>query len=191
MRGPEVRAPRAGNCFSLQAHRPIVCLGINPIIAWHIVSGVAGVKADSGGMLVWTNGEAMLRLVLLLAVLGLFAIVWWAIRLARHTHGQRVTTGGQGMIGLIGRVETPLEPSAPPGKVFVHGELWLARSALRLLPGTPVRVTRIDGLTIDVEPLHPDRLMIGATLRSVVDHPQPAAQPAAQPLEAGEGESHD
>ena len=147
------------------------------------MSGVAGVKADSGGISVSTDGEAMLRLVLLLAGMGLFALVWWAIRLTRHTHGHRITTGDQGMIGLIGRVETPLEPFEEPGQVFVHGELWRARSRLRLPAGTAVRVTRVDGLTIDVEPLHPERLLGGVPPRSVVDHPQPER--------LGEGVRHD
>ncbi len=137
----------------------------------------------------------MLRLVLLLAGLGLFALVWWAIRMAWHTQGHRVTTGDQGMIGLIGRVETPLEPTAEPGKVFVHGELWRARSGLRLPPGAVVRVTRVDGLTIDVEPLYPERFLHGAPPRSVVDHPQPADHPNGSRFrsgeEIGEGERHD
>ena len=167
--GPEARAPRVGNSFNLPAHRPIVCLGINHIIARSIMSCVAGLKADSGGISVSTDGEAMLRLVLLLAGLGLFALVWWAIRMAWHTQGHRVTTGDQGMIGLIGRVETPLGPFGEPGRVFVHGEIWRAHSALRLPPGIDVRVTRVDGLTIEVEPLHPDRLLGGLTPPSIVD----------------------
>ena len=130
---------------------------------------MAGVKADSGRGSVSTDGEAMLQLVLLLAGFGLFLLVWWAIRLALHTHGHRVTTGDQGMIGLIGRVETPLGPFGEPGRVFVHGEIWRAHSALRLPPGIDVRVTRVDGLTIEVEPLHPDRLLGGLTPPSIVD----------------------
>ena len=133
------------------------------------MSCVAGLKADSGGISVSTDGEAMLQLVLLLAGFGLFLLVWWAIRLALHTHGHRVTTGDQGMIGLIGRVETPLGPFGEPGRVFVHGEIWRAHSALRLPPGIDVRVTRVDGLTIEVEPLHPDRLLGGLTPPSIVD----------------------
>ena len=125
----------------------------------------------------------MLRWVLMLAVLGLGLVLYRVLRLAVHSHRHRVTTGDLGMIGLIGRVETPLEPAAEPGKVFVHGELWRARSGLRLPPGAAVRVTRVDGLTIDVEPLHPERLLGGVPPRSVVDHPQPERP--------GEGEPHD
>jgi membrane-bound serine protease (ClpP class) len=36
------------------------------------------------------------------------------------------------------------------GHVFVHGELWRARSPEQLAPGARVRVDGLDGLTLDV-----------------------------------------
>ena len=52
--------------------------------------------------------------------------------------------------------------SAGPGEVLadftgegwatVHGETWHVRSAMPLAQGQQVRVIRIDGLTLDVEP---------------------------------------
>ena len=38
------------------------------------------------------------------------------------------------------------------GRVRVRGELWNARSTAPLRPGQQVRVKRIDGLTLHVEP---------------------------------------
>jgi membrane protein implicated in regulation of membrane protease activity len=35
--------------------------------------------------------------------------------------------------------------------VFVHGELWRAAVAAAIPKGTPVRVVRVDGLTLFVE----------------------------------------
>jgi membrane-bound serine protease (ClpP class) len=52
------------------------------------------------------------------------------------------------MIGLSGRAETAV---APQGTIFVRGELWKARSQMSIAPGERVRVTGIDGLTLDVE----------------------------------------
>jgi membrane-bound serine protease (ClpP class) len=59
-----------------------------------------------------------------------------------------VTTGMAGMIGLHGRAQTAI---APEGTVFVRGELWRARSVMRIASGEGVRVTDIDGLTLNVE----------------------------------------
>ena len=40
---------------------------------------------------------------------------------------------------------------APEGPVFVRGELWRARSLMSIAAGEGVRVTDINGLTLNVE----------------------------------------
>ena len=111
-----------------------------------------------------------MRLILLIAFgAAVIFCLHWLLARARLTLGHRVTTGDAGMIGMIGRTETELAPFGEPGKVFVHGEIWRAASLTRIPPGIAVRVTRIDGLTIEVEPLYPDRLMIEPPPRSIVD----------------------
>jgi membrane-bound serine protease (ClpP class) len=52
------------------------------------------------------------------------------------------------MIGLRGLAETAI---APEGRVFVRGELWRARSQVKIAPGESVRVTGIDGLRLEVD----------------------------------------
>jgi membrane-bound serine protease (ClpP class) len=52
------------------------------------------------------------------------------------------------MIGLMGRAETAI---APEGTIFVRGELWKARSKMNVARGESVRVTGMDGLTLDVQ----------------------------------------
>ena len=61
----------------------------------------------------------------------------------------RVSTGSEGMIGEIGIARTPL---GPEGKVFVHGELWNAMSAIAIPEGARVRVAGVNGLHLLVEP---------------------------------------
>ena len=62
-----------------------------------------------------------------------------------------VVTGDSEMLGQIGVVRQRL---APTGLVFVHGELWQARSSGEPIePGTPVRIERIDDeLVLEVGP---------------------------------------
>ena len=47
--------------------------------------------------------------------------------LAIRAYQRKPQTGEQGILGEVGRVRQPIRPEAP-GKVFVHGEIWNARS---------------------------------------------------------------
>jgi len=64
---------------------------------------------------------------------------------------KKVTTGDEGLVGEEGETRTRL---APRGKVFVHGELWKARSRGGPIKAkTPVRVVAVERLTLIVEPV--------------------------------------
>ena len=67
----------------------------------------------------------------------------------RRVRGQKVQTGAENLVGATGEVTEAL---APVGQVRVLGELWEARAASELPPGTRVRVVALDGLTLEVEP---------------------------------------
>ncbi|MEJ2282797.1 MAG: nodulation protein NfeD [Desulfobacterales bacterium] len=60
----------------------------------------------------------------------------------------RPTTGSNGLVGEIGVVKKAL---APEGKVFVHGELWNARSKEPLDENVKVRVVNVIDLILEVE----------------------------------------
>jgi membrane-bound serine protease (ClpP class) len=93
--------------------------------------------------------ELRLPLKLVLAVVIPFGVIFtFIVRLAIRARRAKVTTGSLGMIGLIGKAETAI---APEGTIFVRGELWRARSKTGIAPGASVRVTGMDGLTLDVE----------------------------------------
>jgi membrane-bound serine protease (ClpP class) len=81
-----------------------------------------------------------------------FAVVFLFLgRLALRAQQQPPVTGAQALVGHMARVRTPLLPSEP-GLVDVRGEIWRAVSLVPLPPGHPVRVSRVDGLTLTVEP---------------------------------------
>jgi membrane-bound serine protease (ClpP class) len=93
--------------------------------------------------------ELRLPLKLVLAVVIPFGVIFtFVLRLAIQARRAKVTTGSSGMIGLTGKAETAI---APEGTIFVRGELWKARSKTGIAPGGSVRVTGMDGLTLDVE----------------------------------------
>jgi len=70
--------------------------------------------------------------------------------IALKARRNKVVTGEQGLVGETGVAQTALSPD---GKVFVHGELWNAIATSPLPAGQLVVVRRIDGLTLQVEPL--------------------------------------
>jgi membrane-bound serine protease (ClpP class) len=72
--------------------------------------------------------------------------IWFWIRFLRR---YRVTTGAEGLVGELGEVVRACEPT---GRVRVKGELWQARCATPAIVGQRVRVTAVDGLTLEVEP---------------------------------------
>ena len=71
---------------------------------------------------------------------------------------RRVVTGREELVGLRGEV---LDWSGSRGHVFVHGERWRAVSGMELSPGTRVRVTSSDGLTLTVEPDSTESRLLG------------------------------
>lgn len=77
---------------------------------------------------------------------GFFVVV---AGLVFRSRSRRPMTGESGLIGETGVVKTPLTPS---GRIRIHGELWFARCRTPVSIGQRVRVTAVDGLTLDVEP---------------------------------------
>lgn len=116
------------------------------------VLGLGGIAAAVVGSLILIdvpNPEMRLPLRLVLAVVIPFGIIFtFILRLAIRARRSKVTTGTSGMMGLMGRAETAITPQ---GTIFVRGELWRARSRMSIAPGERVRVTGVNGLTLDVE----------------------------------------
>ena len=63
--------------------------------------------------------------------------------------------GVEQLVREVGQVAEPVGggPNGNYGLVFVHGELWRARSAQPIPKGARVRVMSVDGLTLHVEPV--------------------------------------
>jgi membrane-bound serine protease (ClpP class) len=82
-----------------------------------------------------------------LMVSGFFVVV---AGLVFRAHAKKPRTGTRGLMNETGVVKKDLQPE---GKVFIHGELWNARSTRPLPAGTKVRIVRVDSLMLEVEPL--------------------------------------
>jgi len=122
--------------------------------ATHGVLTIGGIALLTlGGLLLVDSPIPEMRVHLLtaLAVSIPFGLITaFLMTIAIKARRNKVVTGAQGLVGETGVVQTALSPQ---GKVFVHGELWDAVAPSALPAGQLVVVRRIDGLTLEVDPL--------------------------------------
>jgi len=85
------------------------------------------------------------------------AVTIFLMRLVLRSFRWKASTGIEELIGKIAEVTEPIEaPSQASGRsgmVFVHGELWRAIAPGNIPKGARVRVVRVEGLTLHVQPL--------------------------------------
>jgi membrane-bound serine protease (ClpP class) len=122
--------------------------------ATHGVLTIGGIALLTlGGLLLVDSPIPEMRVHLLtaLAVSIPFGLITaFLMTIALKARRNKVVTGAQGLVGETGVAQTALSPQ---GKVFVHGELWDAIASSTLPPGQLVVVRKIDGLTLQVDPL--------------------------------------
>jgi membrane-bound serine protease (ClpP class) len=97
-----------------------------------------------------TPGGVSIR-VALAATLPFAVLVIFLMRLVLRSRKWKSTTGKEELIGAEGVVINPL-PSGAEGMIRVHGELWRAESVQPVPEGKTVRILRVDGLKLYVEP---------------------------------------
>jgi membrane-bound serine protease (ClpP class) len=144
---------------------PVNFVGVG-LILLAVVFFIAEVKVTSYGLLTvaglvsFVLGSMMLinsplpsmrvsLSVILPAALVVAGVVIFLLTRVLRIHRTKPITGVEGLIGEVGEVAVAV---APEGKVFVHGEYWQARSATRIEVGAPVRVVRVEGRQLVVEP---------------------------------------
>ncbi|MBW7996050.1 MAG: nodulation protein NfeD [Candidatus Glassbacteria bacterium] len=89
--------------------------------------------------------------VLIPTVIATAAFFVFVVGKAVQSLRSRTTTGNEGLIGEAGRAISEL---APEGKVFIHSEIWSARSSSGTIEtDKPVRVTGVERLILIVEQL--------------------------------------
>jgi membrane-bound serine protease (ClpP class) len=123
----------------------------------HGVLGAGGVVAMLLGALMLIRSPLTSGGVSLGAALGVtfpFAVlVVVLMRLVLKSRSWKQTTGREQLIGAEGEATQSIGPGeAAKEMVRIHGELWRASSSHAIAAGSRVRVVRIDGLTLHVEP---------------------------------------
>lgn len=127
----------------------------------HGVLGIGGVIAMLLGALLLVRSPLTGAGVSLGVALGTtlpFALITiMLMRLVLRSRAWVPQTGVEELVHEVGEVTEPIGGATSGeharGMVFVHGELWRAAAPARIPKGARVRVVRVDGLTLHVEPL--------------------------------------
>ncbi len=101
-------------------------------------------KGDAGGYRV-DLGIIIPGLALTLGIVGL--LTWKTLQLRLSP----ARTGPEAMIGAEARVVDGFQPPRGTGRVHVQGEYWDSIGPPGLAPGEPVRIVRVEGMTLFVE----------------------------------------
>jgi membrane-bound serine protease (ClpP class) len=136
----------------------LILLGIAFFVAEAFVPsygalGIGGVAAFAFGALLLIDSDApgfgiplaLIATVTLVSAAFVIGIAGMAAKARRRP----VVSGAQRMIGASGEV---IECAGQEGWAEVEGERWKVRAAAPLSTGERVRVTRVDGLTLEVRP---------------------------------------
>ncbi len=117
------------------------------------VIGIGGIAAFAIGSIMLMDTEVpgftvAWQLIGSIAFFGGCTLLIMVMMLMRSRR-RAVVAGPEEMIDSAGSV---LDWAGEEGHVRVHGEVWRARANGAVAEGERVRVTRIDGLTLEVEP---------------------------------------
>jgi membrane-bound serine protease (ClpP class) len=120
------------------------------------VLGLGGVAAFAFGALLLIDRDVPGFAIPLPLIVGLTvvsaAFVIGVVGMAVRARRRPVVSGRERLVGLVGEV---LEFGGGDGWLWVDGERWRVRSVDPLHAGQRARVTRVDGLTLEVSPLAP------------------------------------
>lgn len=129
----------------------------------HGILGIGGVIAMVLGALMLVRspitGGGVSGWIALSVAIPFAAIVIFLARLVMRSRAWKVSTGKEELLGEEGEVTEPVGPAGGTGMVFVHGELWRAAApnGATIPKGSRVRVKKIEGLLLHVEPVKSSR----------------------------------
>lgn len=136
----------------------LTLLGITLIVAETLVPsfgalGFGGIVAFVFGSIILLDTDTPgygISWPLIIAIAGVSSgIILLTVLLLARSRQRAVVSGPEEMVGSTGTV---VDWSDAGGNVRVHGELWRARATDPLSPGNQIKVTKLDGLTLIVEP---------------------------------------
>lgn len=151
--------------FSLQmlptnyAGVALIVLGLILFIAEAMVPGFGLLTLGGlvcmvlGSLILFKSSEQIMRVSLILiasVALTTATITIVLVRAVIISHRKKVISGQEGLIEARGHAKTHLIPGKE-GKVFVHGEIWNAKSGEEIKKGKEIKVVKVDGMRLEVK----------------------------------------
>ncbi len=131
----------------------IVLFVLEATITSHGLLAIGGIISLVAGGLMLVDGPIPQMQIHLATMLGiafpLAAITIMLVRLVVLSHRRKSVVGESAMIGEVGVAKTDIHEE---GKVMVRGEYWNAFSDRPIPTGSRVRVVKVEGLRVQVEP---------------------------------------
>jgi len=126
----------------------------------HGVLGLAGAVCMLVGALMLVKspitGMGVSPAVAAIVTLPFALITIYLMRQVIRSYSWKTSTGMEEMVGMFGLVTEAIEKPQPDGTfrgtASTHGELWRAVARQAIPKGARVRVTKVEGLTLRVEP---------------------------------------
>jgi membrane-bound serine protease (ClpP class) len=130
----------------------IMMFVLEATVVSHGILALGGILAMIAGAMMLVPGpipQLRIQFTTTVAVtLPVAAITIFLVRLVYLSYQKKSVTGREAMVGELGVAKSDIEGN---GKVFVHGEYWNASSDKPIPNGSRVRVTKVQGLKIQVE----------------------------------------
>ncbi|MEZ8728937.1 nodulation protein NfeD [Vibrio splendidus] len=121
------------------------------------IFGLGGVAAFTLGSIMLMDTEVPGYQIALPLIIGisLFSVAFIVVTISMlvRVRNKPVTTGMEAVVGDTGKVVSGFPGT---GRVLVEGEIWQAKCASELQVGQIIRVTKLTGLSLDVEALPDD-----------------------------------
>jgi membrane-bound serine protease (ClpP class) len=105
-----------------------------------------------GSLMLFDSGIPGMKISWQVLVPTLTLISGFFVVVASLVFKSQVSTPRTGSAGIVGEIGIVKEPTAPDGKILIHGELWKATSKQPIAEGARVRVTKLENLVLEVEP---------------------------------------
>lgn len=128
-------------------------------ITSHGILGLGGVIAFIiGSIMLFDTNDPQYRITIsLIITMSLLTLIFFVfiLNLAFRSYKKAIVTGQEGLVGSEGIVISSMNEQII---IRVMGEIWEARANLMLNPGQKVRVIKIHGLILIVEPINNKKL---------------------------------
>jgi len=125
------------------------------VISYGMLSVAAIVSLFVGSLILFKDEYGSIQIpftLILLPVMFLSACIVAILYLVVRSQKRNITSGGEGMVGLTGKV---ISWEGNSGQILVRGEIWAAKGAIKHFTpsrGSRVKIISLTGLTLNIEP---------------------------------------